>query len=156
MPLPGNKIVTYKARETPSDSGSNVLLLHHVHISAAFQSGDDISWSIDKLTFDQPGGGSWTNNSPGLSAWVVTHADPSSPVAGDFTQPPVITGGASKDGGGDKLDYDFKPGSCDATEGAMYGGDVVCAEYSYVAGTETIAEEDEDEPEETVAEDDPS
>ncbi len=44
MPLPGNKIVTYKARETPSNESSSVLMNHRLHIAAQSQSGDDITW----------------------------------------------------------------------------------------------------------------
>ena len=36
MPLPGNKIVTYKARETPSDPNSNVLI-KHMHLLQHFE-----------------------------------------------------------------------------------------------------------------------
>ena len=157
MPLPGNKIVTYKARETPSNESSSVLMNHRLHIAAQSQSGDDITWKINKLTFNAPAGGNWTDNSPGLAPWVVTHADPDNPVASDFTNPPNFGGTAANDGiSGDDLDYARTLGSCSGSEGQMYGGDVTCASYSDKAGTTTIAEEDEDEPEEIVSEDDPS
>ena len=52
MPLPGSKIVTYKARETPSNKSSSVLMNHRLHIAAQSQSGDDITWKINKLTFN--------------------------------------------------------------------------------------------------------
>lgn len=156
-PIISDFIVTYKIREDPDDAQSDVLLKHRLHITQVGSSmGSNVTWSIDKLTFIQPGGDSWTDDKPGLSNWVVTHADPQNPVAGDFTSPPAMSGGAGMDGGGAKLTYDFTPGSCGATERAMYGGDVVCAQYEYVAGTTTIAEEDEDEPAETDLENPPS
>ncbi len=157
MPLPGNKIVTYKARETPSNESSDVLIEHRLHIAAQSQDGDDITWAINKLTFRESGGGKWTNDSPGLSDWVVTHADSDNPVASDFTSPPNMSGTADNDVvSGDDLTYGFTPGSCTFTEKTMYSGDVTCAEYRYATASETIAEEDEDEPEEVILEDDPS
>ena len=153
MPLPSNKIVTYKARETPSDENSNVLVEHLVFISAQSQNGDDITWQIDKLKFRESGSGRWTDDDPGLSDWVVTHADPDNPVASDFTSPPNMSGTAVP-GSGDDLTYSLTLGSCSVSEGQMYGGDVACSAYSYVAGSETFAEEAEDEPVEIVEEDD--
>ncbi len=148
MPLPSNKIVTYKARKTPSDANSDVLMEHRLFIAAESQDGDDITWKINKLKFRQPGGDNWTDADPGLGAWVVTHANPNTPVASDFTSPPNMSGTADNDEvSGDDLTYSRTPGSCTIPEKEMYGGDVACAAYSYVA-TETIAEEDEDEPEE--------
>ncbi len=38
----------------------------------------------------------------------------------------------------------------------MFDGDSTCAKYSYVAGNTTIAEEEEDEPEEIDSVDDPN
>ena len=155
MPLPSNKIVTYKARETASNESSSVLMNHRLHIAAQSQSGNDITWKINKLTFNAPAGGNWAANSPGLGPWVVTHADPNSPVASDFTNPPNMNGTADAEGIGDEdLTYAFTLGSCSGSEGQMYGGDVTCAEYSYAAA-DTIAEEDEDEPEEIEFENDP-
>ncbi len=52
MPLPSNKIVTYKARETPSNESNSVLMNHRLHIAAQSQSGDDITWKINKMTFN--------------------------------------------------------------------------------------------------------
>ena len=94
MPLPGNKIVTYKARQTPSNENSNVLIEHRLHIAAQSQHGDDITWQINKLTFRQTGGDKWTDDDPGLNDWVVTHADPAAPVASDFNSPPNMNGTA--------------------------------------------------------------
>ena len=150
-------IVTYKLRETPSNESSSVLIDHRLHITEQSRSGDDITWSIDKLTFRQTGGAKWHKDDPGLSDWVVTHADPNNPVASEFTSPPNMSGTADNDTvTGDDLLYTFTLGSCTLQEKSMYGGDVTCAEYSYVAGSETIAEEDEDEPAETEFEGDPS
>lgn len=156
LALPPDQIVTYNFRVTPSDPQSSVLIKARLHIEAKSQNGSKLSWQINKLTFVEHGGGDWTEDSPGLGSWVVSHADPDDPVAADFTNPPGMSGTATEDSGGDDLAYDFIPGTCDVTAGQMYGGDVVCTEYSYVAGTTTIAEEDSDEPEETVLEDDPS
>ena len=157
MALPSNKIVTYKARETPSDPNSEVLIEHKLHIAAQTQDGDNVTWKINKLTFIQLKGASWTKNWPGLEEWVVTHVDPEDPAAGDFTNPPALSGTATEHPGTtDDLNYAFNPGSCSGSDGQMYGGAVVCTEYSYVAGAETIAEEDEDEPTEIESEDDPS
>ena len=155
MPLPSNKIVTYKARETPSDPNSDVLVDHRLHIEAQSQNGDDITWAVNKLTFRASGGGKWTDDSPGLGAWVVTHADPNNPVASDFTAPPAMNGTATHDSiSGHNLTYGFTLGSCSLSEGQMYGEAVVCSEYSYAAA-ETLAEEAEDEPEEIDFVDDP-
>ena len=157
MPLPGNKIVISKARETPSNESSDVLIEHRLHIAARSQDGDDITWAINKLTFRQTGGDKWTDADPGLNDWVVTHADPAAPVASDFNSPPNMSGTANNEVvSGDDLTYGLTPGTCTFTEKTMYGGDVTCAEYSYVAGSETLAEEDEDEPAETEFEGDPS
>ena len=145
----------YKIREDPDDAQSDVLLEHRLHISGAAGIGNNITWTVNSFTFIQPGGGSWTEDSPSPTSWVVTHADAQNPVAADFDSPPTMSGEADKDGGGDALKYTFTPASCDAPEGAMFNGDVVCAQYNYVAGTTTIAEEDEDEPAETEFEDDP-
>ncbi len=154
--LPPDQIVTYKARRTPSDPNSSVLIEHRLHIAAQSQDGDDITWKFNKLAFSQPGGDNWTDASPGLSNWVVTHADPDNPVASDFTSPPNFSGTAANDGiSGDDLDYAYTLGSCMVPEAQMFSGDVTCAAYSYVSGTTTIAEEDEDEPEEIESEDDP-
>ncbi len=156
MPLPSNKIVTYKARETPSDPSSDVLVEHKLFIAAQSQDGDDITWKINKLKFHQPRGDNWTDANPGLGAWVVTHANPDTPVASDFTSPPAMNGTAGPDStGGHNLDYGFTLGSCSVSEGQMYSGAVVCSKYSYVAA-ETLAEEAEDEPEEIDSENDPS
>lgn len=156
MPLPSKKIVTYKARETPSNAISNVLMEHKVFIAAQSQNGDDVKWKINKLKFSQPGGGNWTDANPGLGAWVVTHAAPDDPVASDFTDPPVMNGTASPDStSGNDLDYMFSSGSCSPVQGQMYGGDVVCAKYDFATTAGTIAKEDEDEPEEIDLEDDP-
>lgn len=156
MLLLSDKIITYKARETPKDPESEVLLKHRVFISAQSQDGDDITWNITKLKFNKASGGSWTEDNPGLSAWVVTHADPANPAASDFNSPPNMSGTAANDGSGDDLDYTLTPGSCTTSEGQMYGGDVACSAYRYKMGPTLIAEEEEDEPEETVLEDDPS
>lgn len=155
MPLPSNKTVIYKARETPSDPGSDVLMEHKLFIAAQSQNGDDITWEINKLKFSQPGGGNWTDANPGLSAWVVTHADPNNPVSSDFTNPPRMSGTAVAVGSPNHdLAYSFTKGSCSAAEGQMYGGDVTCVIYDYAAA-ETVAKEDEDEPAETDLEEDP-
>jgi hypothetical protein len=156
LALPPDQIVTFSFRETPSDPQSGVLIKARMHIEAKSQNGNKISWQINKLTFAEHGGGDWTEDSPGLGNWVVNHADPADPVARDFDSPPSMTGTATEDSGGDDLSYDFIPGTCDATEAQMYSGDVVCSEYSFVAGTTTIAEEDPDEPEEIDSENDPS
>ena len=149
-------IVTFKLRETPSNEGSDVLIDHRLHISEQSRNGNDITWAINKLTFRKTGGDKWTKDSPGLNDWVVTHADPDNPVASDFTSPPNMNGTADNDVvSGDDLTYSFTLGSCTLQEKTMYGGDVTCAEYSYVAGSETIAEEDEDEPAETDFVNDP-
>ena len=149
-------IVTYRLRETPSDESSDVLIDHRLHITEQSRSGDDITWSIDKLTFRQTGGDKWTNDSPGLSDWVVTHADPDNPVASEFTSPPNMSGTADNEVvSGDDLTYSLTLGSCTFSEKTMYGGDVACSAYSYVAGSETLAEEDEDEPEEIDSANDP-
>ena len=156
MPLPGNKIVTYKSRETPSSESSTVLIERRLFIAAQSQSGDDITWKINKLKFHQPGGGDWINNSPGLGSWVVTHADPDSPVASDFKNPLSMSGTATPDGfNGDDLTYSTTAGTCDLSESTMFGGDVSCNEYSFSEGSTTIAEEDEDEPEEIDSVEDP-
>lgn len=156
MPLPGNKIVTYKARETPSNPNSDVLIEHKLHIEEHSRIGNSVSWKVNKLAFIQPGGDSWTDASPGLGNWTVDHADPDNPVASEFGSPPAMSGTADNDASGDDLTYSLTPGSCSLSEGNMYGGDVTCIEYSYVAGETTIAEEEEDEPAETEFEIDPS
>ena len=150
-------IVTYKLRETPSNESSDVLIDHRLHITEQSRNGDDVTWSIDKLTFRQTGGDKWHKDDPGLSDWVVTHADPDNPVASEFTSPPTMSGTADNDvQSGDDLTYSFTLGSCTLSEKAMYGGDVTCPAYRYAAGSETIAEEDEDEPAEIDFENDPS
>ena len=149
------KIVTYKARETPSNPQSNVLIKHRLHIKEKSRSGNDVTWDVWKLTFIQPGGGNWTDASPGLSSWVVTHEKPDNPVASEFTNPPNMSGTADNVASGDDLIYSFTLGSCTLVEQQMYDGAVACAAYSYVAGTTEIAEEDEDEPEELDLEEDP-
>ena len=150
-----DKIVTYKARQTPSNESSTVLIEHELHISEKSRSGNQITWTIDKLAFDAPGGGDWTHDSPGLSDWKTTHADVAAPVASEFTSPPNMSGTATNDGVGEALAYAFTLGTCDVSESQMFGGDVTCAEYSYAAGSTTIAEEDDDEPAETEFEIDP-
>ena len=151
-----DKIVTYKARETPSDANSDVLLNHKLHIAEQSRSGNDITWKINTLKFNAPAGGNWTDDSPSPSSWVVTHADPDNPVASDFTSPPNMSGTADADSaGGEDLTYSFTLGSCTVSEGQMYGGDVTCAAYRYATTSETITEEDEDEPTEIDSEDDP-
>ena len=156
MPLPSDKIVTYKARETPSNESSDVLMEHKLFIAAQSQNGNDNTWKINKLKFHAPGGDNWTKANPGLSDWVVTHADPDNPVASDFTSPPNMNGTADNEEVSETdLDYTFTLGTCSGSEGSMYGGDVTCAEYLYKKGSDTIAEEEEDEPEEIEFEDDP-
>lgn len=156
MPLPSDKIVVYKIRKQPSDPSSDVLIEHRMHITARSQSGDDITWRFTKLVFDETGGGTWANTSPGLSDWVVTHDDPDTPVASDFTDPPTMSGTAAvvPAGPGTALTYSLANGSCSASEGQMYGGDVICAVYNYAAAA-TIAEEEDDEPAETEVLEDP-
>ncbi len=149
-------IVTFKARETPSNESSTVLLKHKVFITERSRNGNQITWDIDKLSFDEPGGGDWTDSSPSPSTWVVTHENVDAPVANDFTKPPNVSGTAVNDGIGDALTYAMTLGTCTSGESSMFGGDVTCAEYNYVAGSTTIAEEAEDEPEETEIEDDPN
>ena len=157
MPLPGNKIVTYKSRETPSNETSTVLIERRLFIAAQSQNGDDITWKINMLKFHQPGGGDWINNSPGLGWWVVTHADPASPVASDFKSPLSMSGTATTDDySGDDLTYSTTAGTCDLSESQMYGGDVSGSAYSFSEASTTIAEEEEDEPEETEIIEDPS
>ena len=154
--LPPDQIVTYKARETPSDPHSDVLIEHKLYLFAFSQTGDDISWKFGKLEFVQPGVGTWRDASPGLANWVVTHADPDNPVPSDFTSPPAMSGTAVAFGSpDDDLEYSLTPGSCPSIQEQMYGGDVTCATYDYAAAA-TIAKEDEDEPEETDLEGDPS
>ncbi len=147
-------IVTFKARETPSNESSTVLIEHELHISEKSRSGNQITWTIDKLTFDQPGGGDWTHDSPGLGDWKTTHANIAAPVASEFNHPPAMSGTAANDGAGSALTYAFTAGTCDVDQSQMFGGNVTCAVYSYVAA-DTIAEEVEKEPAETDLEDDP-
>ncbi len=149
-----DKLVTYKARQTPSNESSTVLIEHELHISEKSRSGNQITWTIDKLTFDQPGGGDWTHDSPGLGDWKTTHADIAAPVASEFNHPPAMSGTAANDGAGDALTYSLTLGSCTAAESQMFGGNVTCAAYSYVAA-DTIAEEEEEAPAETDLEIDP-
>ena len=150
-------IVTFKLRETPSNESSSVLIDHRLHITEQSRSGNDITWAINMLTFRQTGGDKWTNDSPGLDDWVVTHADPDNPVASEFTSPPNMSGTADNDvQSGDDLTYSFTLGSCTLSEKAMYSGNVTCPAYSYAAGGEKIAEEDDDEPAETEFENPPS
>ncbi len=151
-----DKLVTYKARQTPSIESSTVLIMHKVYITEKSRNGNQITWTIDKLAFDEPGGGNWTDDSPGLGDWKTTHADIAAPVASEFNHPPAMSGTAANDGAGSALTYAITAGTCDATQSSMFGGNVTCAVYSYVAGAETIAKEEEDEPEETVYEDPPS
>lgn len=151
-----DKLVRYKLRETPSDPNSDVLLKHEMHISEKSRSGNEITWTVDKLTFDQPLGGDWTDSSPGLSDWKTAHADIDAPVAIEFTSPPAMSGTATSNGIGDALTYAFTPGTCDSSESQMYGGAVTCAEYLYKKGSTTIAEEEEEEPTEVDLPDPPS
>ena len=66
-------------------------------------------------------------------------------MASEFTSPPTMSGTADNDvQSGDDLTYSFTLGSCTLSEKAMYGGDVTCPAYRYAAGSETIAEEDEE------------
>ncbi len=157
--LPPDQIVTYSFRETPSDPQSDVLITLELYVSAQSQSGDDITWKINSARFREPttsGQNTWTEDSPSPSSWIVTHADPENPTATDFTDPPAMTGTAAADQvTNDDLDYDFTLGTCDATCQSMYGGRVIAAEYSFVAGTTVIAEEEEEEPVEVDDEEDP-
>ncbi len=155
--LPPDQIVTYSFRETPSDPQSDVLITMELYVSARSQSGDDITWKITELHFvETASGDSWTKSAPNLSDWVVTHADPNNPAASDFTDPPAMTGTAAADQViNDDLDYDLTLGTCDTTCQSMYGGRVIAAEYSFVAGTTVIAEEEEEEPVEVDDEEDP-
>ena len=156
MPLPSNQIVTYKSRETPSSETSTVLIERRLFIAAQSQSGNDITWKINKLKFHQPGGGDWINNSPGLGSWVVTHTDPDNPVASDFKSPPSMNGTVAPDDySGDDLTYATTAGTCDFSESQMFGGAVSCNAYAFSEDSTTIAEETEDEPEETEIVDDP-
>ncbi len=87
----------------------------------------------------------------------MTHADPAKPTATDFGNPPVLKGTAPADQGGSAdLDYEFAPGTCDATCQSFYGGSVIGVAYNFAEGTRTIAEEEEEEPVEVDDVDDPS
>ena len=74
-------ILTYKARETPSNESSTVLMKQKLVITEKSRNGNQITWDIDKLAFDAPGGDDWTHDSPGLGDWKTTHADINAPVA---------------------------------------------------------------------------
>lgn len=156
--LPPDQIVTYSFREVPSDPLSDVLITMELHIAAQALSGDDVTWKITELHFvETASGDSWTESAPDVGDWIVTHADPANPAATDFTDPPVLNGTAPADQlGNDDLDYSTVPGGCDSIESQSFGGRVSCGKCSFLAGSRTIAEEEEDELEEIDLEDDPS
>ncbi len=156
--LPPDQIVTYSFREVPSDPLSKVLITMKLHIAAQSQSGDDVTWEITELHFvETASGDSWTESAPDAGDWIVTHADPAKPTATDFGNPPVLKGTAPADQGGSAdLDYEFAPGTCDATRQSRYGGSVIGVAYNFAESTRTIAAEEEEEPAETDLEEDPT
>lgn len=156
--LPPDQIVTYSLREVPSDPLSAVLIRMELHIAAQSQSGDDVTWKITELHFvETASGDSWTESAPDVGNWVITHANPAKFTATDFTYPPVLSGSASPDQGGNAdLDYRFAPGMCGATCQSLYGGSVIAVAYKFAEGTRTIAEEEEEEPAEVDDEEDPT
>lgn len=89
------RLAQYNIHQDPNDPSSPVTWTVVLKLHEELRSGSDIAWKIKKLTITElDSGGSplnvWSEASPPVGLWQVTHADPNNPTFGEFAEPPLL------------------------------------------------------------------
>ena len=142
-------------RLDPNDSQSAVLFSVSLHLSPASINGNEVGWEITASEFYQPGTDrEWTTASLSVigartGLWWITHADPNSPVASEFTSIPHLSGMADcTEPQEPDLFFEMAQGTTDLEpEEYPFGSKTGFSDHSFLVDGETEPDEEgEDEP----------
>ncbi|MEK6676053.1 MAG: hypothetical protein AABZ47_10425 [Planctomycetota bacterium] len=101
--LPPDFTLVWKIHDTPSDPNTPVVFAVTSTLRATSKSGNSIGWEVLNQAFQRVNSGTvtalWREEQVNVEThdglWWVAHADPSTPVVGDFTTPPEMWGVAT-------------------------------------------------------------
>lgn len=108
-------VVQYNVRDDPNDPSSPVVWTVELDVRAQEADGNSVGWLIDSVRvseIDQQGEpvSLWVDASPEVDSpdglWWIEHSDAGNPELVQFAMPPLLTGTATVQlGGQDDLDY---------------------------------------------------